>query len=63
MGALTLHPMKEIRVVVAGSTGIRDRVAGSRQSDRPIRSSAICPGRDTRIREAHFMFSEQKVSR
>ena len=61
MGALTLHPMKEIRVIVAGEhqafvTELLDRVKASGYTIIGNLSGKGHHG----IREAHFMFSEQE---
>lgn len=61
MGALTLHPMKEIRVIVAGEqrpfvTDLLDRVNATGYT---IIGNVSGKGHHG-IREAHFMFSEQE---
>lgn len=61
MGGLTLHPMKEIRVVVAGEhqafvTELLDRVNASGYT---IIGNVSGKGHHG-VREAHFMFSEQE---
>ena len=61
MGALTLHSMKEIRVIVAGEhrafvTELLDRVNASGYTIIGNLSGKGHHG----IREAHFMFSEQE---
>ena len=61
MGALTLHLMKEIRVIVAGEhrafvTELLDRVNAT---GYPIIGNLSGKGHHG-IREAHFMFSEQE---
>ena len=59
--ALTLHPMKEIRVIVAGEqrafvTDLLDRVNATGYT---IIGNVSCKGHHG-VREAHFMFSEQE---
>ncbi|MGH7183998.1 MAG: P-II family nitrogen regulator [Nitrospiraceae bacterium] len=61
MGALTLHPMKEIRVIVAGEhqafvTELLDRVHATGYTIIGNLSGKGHRG----VREAHFMFSEQE---
>ena len=61
MGALTLHPMKEIRVIVAGEhqafvTDLLDRVKATGYT---IIGNLAGKGHHG-VREAHFMFSEQE---
>ena len=61
MGALTLHPMKEIRVIVAGEhrefvTELLDRVNATGYT---IIGNVSGKGHDG-VHEAHFMFSEQE---
>ncbi len=61
MGGLTLHPMKEIRVIVAGEqrpfvTDLLDRVNATGYT---IIGNVSGKGHHG-IREAHFMFSEQE---
>ncbi len=61
MGALTLHPMKEIRVVVSGEhrpfvTDLLDKV---QVSGYTIIGNISGKGHHG-VREAHFMFSEQE---
>jgi len=60
MSGLTLHPMKEIRVIVAGEhqpfvTALLDRVNASGYTIIGNLSGKGHHG----VREAHFMFSEQ----
>ena len=61
VGELTLHPMKEIRVIVAGEhrafvTELLDRVKASGYT---IIGNVSGKGHHG-VREAHFMFSEQE---
>jgi nitrogen regulatory protein PII len=61
MGGLTLHPMKEIRVVVSGDnrpfvTDLLDRVQATGYT---IIGNVSGKGHHG-LREAHFMFSEQE---
>jgi nitrogen regulatory protein PII len=61
MGALTLHPMKEVRVIVAGEhrafvTELLDHV---KVTGYTIIGNLSGKGHHG-IREAHFMFSEQE---
>jgi nitrogen regulatory protein PII len=61
MGELTLHPMKEIRVVVSGDnrpfvTDLLDRVQATGYT---IIGNVSGKGHHG-VREAHFMFSEQE---
>jgi nitrogen regulatory protein PII len=61
MGGLTLHPMKEIRVVVSGDnrpfvTDLLDRVQATGYT---IIGNVSGKGHHG-VREAHFMFSEQE---
>lgn len=61
MGGLTLHPMKEIRVIVAGEhrpfvTELLDKVHASGYT---IIGNVSGKGHHG-VREAHFMFSEQE---
>jgi len=61
MGELTLHPMKEIRVIVAGEhrpfvTELLDKVHSSGYT---IIGNISGKGHHG-LREAHFMFSEQE---
>ena len=61
MGALTLHPMKEIRVIVAGEhrafvTELLDQVKATGYT---IIGNVSGKGHHG-VREAHFMFSEQE---
>ena len=61
MGALTLHPMKEIRVIVAGEhrafvTELLDQVNATGYT---IIGNVSGKGHDG-VHEAHFMFSEQE---
>ena len=61
MGALILHPMKEIRVIVAGEhqafvTALLDRV---NVTGYTIIGNLSGKGHHG-VREAHFMFSEQE---
>src|SRR6266849_5932635 len=61
MGGLTLHPMKEIRVIVAGEhqafvTELLDRVNASGYT---IIGQVSGKGHHG-VRQAHFMFSEQE---
>ena len=61
MGALTLHPMKEIRVIVAGEhrafvTELLDQVNATGYT---IIGNVSGKGHHG-VREAHFMFSEQE---
>jgi len=61
MGELSLHPMKEIRVIVAGEhrafvTELLDRVHASGYT---IIGNISGKGHHG-VREAHFMFSEQE---
>ena len=61
MGGLTLHPMKEIRVIVAGEhrpfvTELLDQVEASGYT---IIGNVSGKGHHG-VREAHFMFSEQE---
>ena len=61
MGALILHPMKEIRVIVAGEhrafvTDLLDRVNATGYT---IIGNVSGKGHHG-VREAHFMFSEQE---
>ncbi|OGW64447.1 MAG: transcriptional regulator [Nitrospirae bacterium RIFCSPLOWO2_02_FULL_62_14] len=61
MGELTLHPMKEIRVIVAGEhrpfvTELLDKVQASGYT---IIGNISGKGHHG-LREAHFMFSEQE---
>ncbi|MGZ8404764.1 MAG: P-II family nitrogen regulator, partial [Nitrospira sp.] len=61
MGRLSLHPMKEIRVIVAGEhrafvTELLDRVQASGYT---IIGNISGKGHHG-VREAHFMFSEQE---
>lgn len=61
MGGLTLHPMKEIRVIVAGEhrafvTDLLDRVKASGYT---IIGNVSGKGHHG-VREAHFMSSEQE---
>lgn len=61
MGSLSLHPMKEIRVIVAGEhrpfvTELLDRVHASGYT---IIGNISGKGHHG-VREAHFMFSEQE---
>jgi nitrogen regulatory protein PII len=61
MGSLHLHPMKEVRVIVAGEhrafvTALLDRVQASGYT---IIGNISGKGHHG-IREAHFMFSEQE---
>jgi nitrogen regulatory protein PII len=61
VGELTLHPMKEIRVIVAGEqrafvTELLDRVKASGYT---IIGNVSGKGHHG-MREAHFMFSEQE---
>jgi len=61
MGGLSLHPMKEIRVIVAGEhrhfvTDLLDRVNASGYTIIGNLSGKGHKG----VREAHFMFSEQE---
>ena len=61
MGGLTLHPMKEVRVIVAGEhrgfvTELLDRVNATGYT---IIGNVSGKGHHG-IREAHFMFSEQE---
>ena len=61
MGGLSLHPMKEIRVIVAGEhrafvTDLLDRVHASGYT---IIGNISGKGHHG-VREAHFMFSEQE---
>jgi nitrogen regulatory protein PII len=61
MGSLSLHPMKEIRVVIAGEhrafvTDLLDRV---QVSGYTIIGNISGKGHHG-VREAHFMFSEQE---
>ncbi len=61
MGTLTLHPMKEIRVIVAGEhqafvTDLLDRVKATGYT---IIGNLAGKGHHG-VREAHFMFSEQE---
>ena len=61
MGALTLHPMKEIRVIVAGEhrpfvTEMLDQVKATGYT---IIGNVSGKGHHG-VREAHFMFSEQE---
>jgi len=61
MGGLTLHPMKEIRVIVAGEhrafvTDLLDKVNATGYT---IIGNVSGKGHHG-IREAHFMFSEQE---
>jgi nitrogen regulatory protein PII len=61
MGELTLHPMKEIRVVVSGEnrpfvTDLLDRVQATGYT---IIGNVSGKGHHG-LREAHFMFSEQE---
>ena len=61
MGGLTLHPMKEIRVIVSGDnrpfvTDLLDRVQATGYT---IIGNVSGKGHHG-VREAHFMFSEQE---
>jgi len=61
MGGLTLHPMKEIRVIIAGEhrafvTDLLDRVNATGYT---IIGNVSGKGHHG-VREAHFMFSEQE---
>ena len=61
MGGLTLHPMKEIRVIVSGDnrpfvTDLLDRVHATGYT---IIGNISGKGHHG-VREAHFMFSEQE---
>ena len=61
MGTLTLHPMKEIRVIVAGEhqpfvTELLDQVKATGYT---IIGNVSGKGHSG-VREAHFMFSEQE---
>ncbi len=61
MGELTLHPMKEVRVIVAGEhrpfvTELLDKVQASGYT---IIGNISGKGHHG-LREAHFMFSEQE---
>ncbi len=61
MGALTLHPMKEIRVIIAGEhrafvTDLLDRVKATGYT---IIGNISGKGHHG-VREAHFMSSEQE---
>lgn len=61
MGGLSLHPMKEIRVIIAGEhrafvTDLLDRV---KVSGYTIIGNISGKGHHG-VREAHFMFSEQE---
>jgi nitrogen regulatory protein PII len=61
MGALTLHPMKEVRVIVAGEhrafvTELLDHVNATGYTIIGHVSGKGHHG----VREAHFMFSEQE---
>lgn len=61
MGGLTLHPMKEIRVIVSGEnrpfvTDLLDRVQATGYT---IIGNVSGKGHHG-VREAHFMFSEQE---
>ena len=61
MGALTLHPMKEIRVIVAGEhqpfvTELLDQVKATGYT---IVGNVSGKGHSG-VHEAHFMFSEQE---
>ncbi len=61
MGGLTLHPMKEIRVIVSGEhrafvTELLDKVQASGYT---IIGNISGKGHHG-VREAHFMFSEQE---
>jgi nitrogen regulatory protein PII len=61
MGGLTLHPMKEIRVIVAGEhrafvTDLFDKVNASGYT---IIGNVSGKGHHG-VREAHFMFTEQE---
>ena len=61
MGALTLHPMKEVRVIVSGEhrpfvTELLDKVQASGYT---IIGNVSGKGHHG-VREAHFMFSEQE---
>lgn len=61
MGEFTLHPMKEIRIIVAGEhrafvTDLLDRV---RATGYTIIGNISGKGHHG-VREAHFMFSEQE---
>jgi nitrogen regulatory protein PII len=61
MGGLTLHPMKEIRVIVSGEhrafvTDVFDRVKATGYT---IIGNVSGKGHHS-VREAHFMFGEQE---
>lgn len=61
MGVLTLHPMKEVRVIVSGEhrpfvTELLDKVQASGYT---IIGNVSGKGHHG-VREAHFMFSEQE---
>ena len=61
MGALSLHPMKEIRVIVAGEHRpfVTDLLDQTKATGYTIIGNVSGKGHHG-VREAHFMFSEQE---
>ena len=61
MNGLTLHPMKEIRVIVSGEQpALCDRVAGQVEATGYTIIGNVSGKGHHGVREAHFMFSEQE---